>query len=157
MLTGLLRGEPVHVLAPDVVSLTKRIHDAGYQTAAFTGHPVWLHEEYGFDPGFDHSETDWRVTGETIDSDLQFADPHRAERSFTFLQFLDTHSDGEGGRCAPGPQSGSRVDRTVRRSRPLGVYREERGGLRGRLRVARHAGFDRVTSIGWVRSGGFDR
>ena len=107
MLTGLLPpshgvristevGESLHVLAPDVVTLAERFQEAGYATAAFTAHPVWLNEEYGFGQGFDHFETDWRLADETIESFLEHVDQNQAARSFTFLHFFDIHSDGEG-------------------------------------------------------------
>jgi len=108
MLTGLLPpshgvdittqvGDPLKVLSPTIVTLAERYQEAGYATAAFTSHAAWLNEEYGFDQGFDHFETGWRMAPETIERYLALIDERAAdggnERSFSFLHFFDVHSD----------------------------------------------------------------
>jgi len=107
MLTGLL--EPAHgvrdggregerfALPPAARTLAEELRAAGYRTAAFTSHPLWLNADFGFDQGFDTFVTSWRPAERTVAEFLALLDEERPERSFSFLHFFDVHSDEPAG------------------------------------------------------------
>ena len=87
-------------LGPGYKTLAEAFQGAGYTTAAFTGHPVWLGADFGLDQGFDVHESDWVLAPETSERFLTWFDEAQPERLFAFLHFYDVHSEP-----ATGPDS----------------------------------------------------
>jgi len=104
MLTGLLmmvhgtedRGRQRTALAPEFETVAERFQTAGYETAAFTAHPVWLSPEFGFDQGFDHFETEWTNAQDLTERFVSWIDGDKPRKIFAFLHFYDAHSEGSG-------------------------------------------------------------
>lgn len=81
-------------------TLAEAFQGAGYTTASFTGHPVWLGADFGLDQGFDVHESAWVMAPETSKRFLTWYDEARPKRLFCFLHFYDVHSEP-----ATGPDS----------------------------------------------------
>ncbi|MEZ5331147.1 MAG: sulfatase [Thermoanaerobaculia bacterium] len=96
MLTSLY--PPVHGATPErrltdqVTTLPEVLQDAGYRTAAFLGHDIWLTRAMGFAQGFDHFSTR-PVLAEKTNRDV-LSWPGLAEDGpfFLFLHYYDVHS-----------------------------------------------------------------
>ena len=82
-----------HALGPGYRTLAEAFQMAGYTTAAFTGHPVWLGSDFGLDQGFDVHESGWVMAPETSKRFLSWYDETRPKRMFCFLHFYDVHSE----------------------------------------------------------------
>jgi arylsulfatase A-like enzyme len=80
-------------LGPGYRTLAEAFQGAGYTTAAFTGHPVWLGSDFGLDQGFDVHESGWVMAPETSRRFLSWYDETRPKRMFCFLHFYDVHSE----------------------------------------------------------------
>jgi len=83
-------------------TLSERMRDAGYTSAAFTAHPAWLGTSFGLEQGFEHLESEWWGAPELSRSFLRWLDAEAPSHLFAFLHFYDVHSD-VGGRGASLP------------------------------------------------------
>ena len=88
-------------LGPGYRTLAEAFQAAGYTTASFTEHPVWLGTDFGLDQGFDVHESDWVLAPETSKRFLAWYDEARPERMFCFLHFYDVHSEPATGPAPP--------------------------------------------------------
>ncbi len=109
MLTGLYQGthgamyktaaNDDRALHENYTTLAEDLSAAGYQTAGFTSHGVWLNAEFGFAQGFDvfvpSSDGADKVLARASDW-LAKRDPTRPY--FLFIHLFDVHSDPRGGR-----------------------------------------------------------
>jgi arylsulfatase A-like enzyme len=82
-------------LAPTYRTLASEFRAAGFDTAAFTAHPIWLGREFGLGKGFDVLETDWVDAPANTLRFLRWYDREAPERMFVLLHYYDLHSDTE--------------------------------------------------------------
>jgi len=82
-------------LAPGYRTLAGEFRAAGFDTAAFTAHPIWLGREFGLGQGFDVHETGWIDAPANTLRFLRWYDREQPERMFVFLHYYDLHSDTE--------------------------------------------------------------
>lgn len=75
-------------------TLAEQFQAAGYATAAFTTHAIWLNKEFGFDQGFDHFESRMRGAPRNSHAFLEWFDEEDPDHAFVFLHYFDAHSDG---------------------------------------------------------------
>ena len=80
-------------LAEEHDTLAERFRDAGFATAGFATHKLWLSSKFGLDQGFQHFESSWREADENTQAFLQWFDEKEPDRAFVFLHYFDAHSD----------------------------------------------------------------
>ncbi len=80
-------------LAEEYDTLAESFRDAGFATAGFTTHPLWLNSKFGFDQGFQHFESSRRKAAANTQAFLKWFDDEKPDRAFVFLHYFDAHSD----------------------------------------------------------------
>ena len=85
---------PDRYISPDLTTLPQTLQRAGYRTAGFTTHSVWLSAKTGFDRGFDDffsADTNGEALNQQIFEWL--TRQKDSGKFFLFVHYYDAHSD----------------------------------------------------------------
>ena len=108
-------GDGIHALPASVPTLTERLRDAGYRTAAFLGNEGYLDPVFGFDRGFERYQwTNLRPANRLVSAVDAWLRRRRGRSVFLLVNVLDAHEPY----AAPPPYDRlfpGRLDRTLPR------------------------------------------
>ncbi len=103
MLTGLFplahganHRDGGRALSDSCRTLAEDFAAAGYATAGFTGHAVWLNSEFGIDQGFDHFDSSWDDADTILAKAAAWVEAQGDRPFFLFVHLYDIHSEFEG-------------------------------------------------------------